>query len=104
MRRWPVVIVIIGWIAVLTLHPGSSAGRLHAGDTLTPCHDGADSWHAGQSIALPVRLTARGPEETTPRRLGFGALPAGVNPVAEVTFYAGDYTLETVLVELSHRC
>jgi len=74
-----------------------------AGDTIVPSLSKEPKWTAGKPADLEVRLEARNADNAT-RRLDFKGLPEDVNPVATVTFYEGDKTLNTVKVTLSHRC
>ena len=83
---------------------GQQTGRPHAGDTLRPQLEWPVQWTAGEPGGLGIRLYAKGRDDRGWRLLDFSAIPLNVNPIANITFYAGDQPLDSVAVALSHRC
>lgn len=74
------------------------------GDRIQPVLDKPLVWKAGEQGNLSIRLQASNPEKGGNRPLDFTGLPATVNPVAKITFFAGSQELQSMAVTLSQRC
>jgi hypothetical protein len=102
MKNWPLVLLLA---FTLVVPFGCQASRAREGDTVTPVFASPVQWTAGESGPVAVRLQAQNKDGSSPRALGFEAVPGDVNPRAKVTFYSGQQPLsDPVEVELSHRC
>src|SRR5205823_12628257 len=102
---WTRALWAAGFVLVLgVIMNGRQQGRPRAGETVTPRLEGPVHWTAGTSGDLGIRLYAQGPDAKRGRLLGFGALPWGVDPMAQIVFYEGSEFLRSVDVALSHRC
>lgn len=105
MRPW---IQALGVAAIILLFGlfqwGQQRGRPRAGETVLPQLERPIVWTAGSRGELGIRLYAKGGDDKLGRLLDFGAIPSWVNPVAHIAFYAGEQSLGSQDVVLSHRC
>jgi hypothetical protein len=106
MRRTHWFLGAAGLLALTSLSACNMQGAAppRHGETVLPRLSGDVQWTAGRPGQLGVRLVARGPDSSGPRSLTFAGIPEDANPVATVTFFAGERALAPVRVTLEHRC
>lgn len=96
--RWMAILATLGLVGC-----GDSSLAPQPGETVSPVLSAPLQWKAGQPAELGVRLQAQA-GDAGKRPLGFKGIPGSTNPVARLTFFEGEQTLDTLEVALSHRC
>jgi hypothetical protein len=80
----------------------SDTGAPRPGEVVTPQLVLPETWKAGRTADIAVRLQAQNASST--RSLGFNGIPENSHPLATVTFYRGEVADTPLELALSHRC
>jgi hypothetical protein len=105
MRLMTFTLAAGGLVALAVLSSCSGdGGPPRAGDTVRPVLAAGLHWTAGRPGDLRIRLEAENADGSGPRLLSNRGIPTESDPVAKITFFAGQQPLTPVAVTLSHRC